>query len=100
MKRVVDMKNENKSVMDTSLSITDFLAIERTILANERTILAYGRTALSLFVAGISLIQFFQYKIIVYVGYGFIPLGMFVLALGFKRYIRFQNLMYKISNKK
>lgn len=100
MKRVINMKCINEVGMNKSLSITDLLAIERTILANERTLLAYSRTFLSFFVAGISLIQFFQYKIIVYVGYGFIPLGMFILIIGVKKYINAKELIYKIQHKK
>lgn len=45
-------------------------------------------------------ILFFQYKIIVYVGYGFIPLGIFMLAVGFRRYVKSQKFIYEISDKK
>lgn len=45
-------------------------------------------------------IQFFQYKIIVYVGYGFIPLGIFMLVVGFRRYVKYPKFIYEISDKK
>ena len=43
-----------------ALSLTDHLAIDRTILANERTLLAYLRTALGLVVIGATFLHFLE----------------------------------------
>src|SRR3989338_797353 len=66
---------------DGAMNLADELAVQRTTLANERTWLAYLRTALTLFVAGVTFVQFFSSRIIQLIGWGFIPLGM-VTALG------------------
>ena len=42
---------------DQKLSVTDYLAIERTHLANERTLLAYFRTFIILVSSGIAIIK-------------------------------------------
>jgi len=68
--------------------LRDHLAADRTELANERTLLAYIRTALTLFIAGASFVQFFGNIILIYLGWIFMPLGVAVTYLGFKRYYR------------
>ena len=71
---------------DGALSINDQLNAARTILANERTVLAYIRTSLTLFVAGISFIQFFDNLIVGIIGWVFLPIGTINLILGIYRY--------------
>ncbi|MEX2354161.1 MAG: DUF202 domain-containing protein, partial [Gammaproteobacteria bacterium] len=43
-----------------TLTLNDYLAIDRTILSNERTLLAYGRTALAQVIIGGSALKFFD----------------------------------------
>jgi putative membrane protein len=69
-------------------SITDLLALERTLLANERTLLAYIRTSLACLAAAASLIQFFESKVYHFTGYTLIPIGILLLVTGFYRYTR------------
>lgn len=66
------------------LSITDLLALDRTILANERNLLSYTRTFLSFFITGLGVIKFVP---------AWIPLGIIFMlcaivfmAIGIKRY--------------
>lgn len=69
------------------LILRDLLAAERTVLANERTYLAYIRTSLAGFVAGVSLIKFFESVVLEVVGWIFIPLAIFAFIIGSRRYI-------------
>ena len=71
---------------DGAMNLADELAVQRTTLANERTWLAYLRTALTLFVAGVTFVQFFSSRIIQLIGWGFIPLGMVTALVGWRRY--------------
>lgn len=68
------------------LTLRDYLAAYRTVLANDRTWLSYVRTALTLFVAGVSFIRFFKLPILIYIGWAFIPISIFVLVIGFWRH--------------
>jgi len=81
------------------LILRDFLAADRTQLANERTLLAYMRTALTLFIAGVSFIRFFSNIVIVYVGWIFIPVGIFAAIIGAKRYYRMKIPLDKLRKK-
>ena len=69
------------------ITLRDHLVFDRTNLANERTFLAYIRTALTLFVSGVSFIQFFTTTIIVIIGWLFIPLGILIFTKGIMNYI-------------
>ena len=69
-------------------NIRDHLAADRTILANERTLLSYLRLSLTLFVAGISLIKFFDNYILMIIGGIFLPLAVISGVTGFRRYRR------------
>jgi len=64
----------------------DPLAYERTVLADERTLLAYVRTALAFFGAGVGLLEFSRSGLMTVVGWIFLPLGVFILAMGFHSY--------------
>jgi putative membrane protein len=70
------------------LSLSDHLAIDRTVLANERTILAYGRTALAMLIIGGSAIKFFSPLIGILLGIPFIGGGAVVMLWGWMRYQR------------
>ena len=71
---------------DGAMNLADELAVQRTTLANERTWLAYLRTALTLFVAGVTFVQFFSSRIIQLIGWSFIPLGVVTALVGWRRY--------------
>ncbi len=64
------------------LILRDELAIDRTVLANERTMLAYVRTALTLFIAGVTFIEFIESSMWRSFGYFFIPVGVLVGIFG------------------
>jgi len=76
---------------EEELILRDYLAIDRTVLANERTFLAYIRTALTLFVAGVSFVQFFDSALVEIVGWAFIPVGIVTFIIGLLRYTKMKN---------
>ena len=79
--------------------LRDVLAADRTQLANERTLLAYMRTALTLFIAGVSFIQFFGHQAIVITGWIFIPIGIAVAVIGLRRYYRMKKPIDRLKQK-
>lgn len=83
----------------TPLLNADLLSLERNMLANSRTLLAYLRTSLSFAVAGVSLIQFFQYRLIVAFGYALVPAGAAIALFGFKRYFEIRRRIYEIRER-
>ena len=64
------------------LTMRDYLAAHRTILANDRTWLSYIRTALTLFIAGVTLIKFFDSSVLFYTGWIFIPISVILIIIG------------------
>ena len=70
----------------SKMILRDFLAVDRTILANQNTFLAYLRTALTLFVAGVTFIRFFDFKLVEIIGWIFIPVGVITFVVGLVRY--------------
>lgn len=85
------MPDNTYSKLKEKLILRDYLAIDRTILANERTFLAYVRTALTLFVAGVSLVQFFNITLIQVIGWSLIPLGAITLIIGLTKNRKMKN---------
>ena len=79
------------------LILRDYLTVDRTVLANERTFLAYIRTALTLFIAGVSFIQFFDSVAIEIVGWIFVPVGIATFIMGFTRYKKMKGLVQGIK---
>ncbi len=66
------------------LSITDLLALDRTILANERNLLSFIRTFLSCFITGLGVIKFIpSYTIL---GISLLIAAIMALIIGIKRY--------------
>ena len=80
-----------------SLILRDILAIDRTVMANTRTFLSYIRTSLTLFIAGVTFIQFFESRVIFLVGWIFVPLSGMVFLLGALSYIRMKRSMKHIQ---
>ncbi len=79
------------------LQLRDYLAIDRTLLANERSLLAYMRTAITLFIAGISLIKFFDSVFVKALGEVFLAGTLLIFIQGVRRYKATQQ-MYEILN--
>ncbi len=79
-----------------SMTLRDFLALDRTILANERTVLAWVRTGLSILIAGITFIKYINDTLFRLIGYGFVTFGMVVLGLGTFRYNRLSQKLKKL----
>lgn len=73
------------------LILRDYLAMDRTVLGNERTLLAYIRTALAFFVAGASLVHFFDPLAYQILGWMLIPLGIALSVVGIVRYRTMQD---------
>jgi len=78
----------------------DHLAADRTILANERTLLSYLRLSLTLFVAGMSLIRFFDSTIFVIIGVIFLPLAVLSGVTGVRRYRRCHKFLMTLKGGK
>lgn len=73
---------------DSTMPLTDRLAIDRTSLANERTLLAYIRTAIMLAVSGITFIKFFpEIRVAHFLGWSLLPLSLVLAALGLSRFM-------------
>jgi putative membrane protein len=71
---------------DRSLTLNDYLAIDRTILSNERTLLAYSRTALAQIIIGGSALKFFDSAALVIVGWLFLLSGVITMLIGWRSY--------------
>lgn len=70
------------------LSLTDYLAIDRTVLANERTALAFARTVLALVVVGGTCIKLFDAWYMLAIGAAFLALAVITAVMGWRRYHR------------
>ncbi len=70
----------------TQSILRDQLAIDRTVLAFERTYLAYVRTGLTFFIAGVTFIKLLEGVIVQALGWVFLPIGLLVALLGYRRY--------------
>ncbi len=76
-----------------SLSLNDYLAIDRTILSNERTLLAYGRTALAQVIIGGSCLKFFDSFMLNVIGWAFLVAAVVTMAIGWRRYLHTDRLL-------
>jgi uncharacterized membrane protein YidH (DUF202 family) len=68
------------------LLLRDLLAVERTVQANERTFLGFLRTALAFTVAGLSLVKFFDNRVVEAIGYVLCISALPMLWVGLVRY--------------
>ena len=84
------------AVSRDDLILRDRLAVDRTILANERTFLAYLRTALTLFIGGVSLVQFFETPWVQVAGWTMIPGGPVFVVWGIGRYVKMRRRLNPI----
>lgn len=80
------LKQDLKVQEKQNIEVRDRLAMERTELANERTLLAYSRTAMALVLAGLSFIKFFEDVFYKSLGSLFIPIGIAIGIVGYRRY--------------
>ena len=71
-----------------ALSLTDVLAMERTIMANERTLLAYIRTSMTLLVPGVTGVQLADSLLMKVVSFLFVPFGILVFIIGVARFFK------------
>ena len=67
------------------LSLSDWLAIERTRLANERTFLAYFRTSLALLAGGVTILRLDAFQDVRWLGYVMLLLAPLVFLVGLWR---------------
>lgn len=75
-------------VSDSQLSANDLilrdtLAIERTELANERTFFAAIRTGLTFFIAGVTVIKFFDQHLVIFIGWCFLVISIILMFFSF-----------------
>ena len=80
------------------LSLTDYLAVDRTMLANERTFLAYLRTALALVIIGGTFLHFLENGLSDAAGYGFIALGAVMLVTGTVQFLRMRRRLGSLGS--
>lgn len=85
-----EIKKDLKVQEKQNIEVRDQLAMERTKLANERTLLAYSRTAMALVLAGLSFMKFFEDPVYKMIGAGFIPVGIVIGIVGYRRYSKKQ----------
>lgn len=81
-----DLLNPYARFSNRSLTLNDYLAIDRTILSNERTLLAYGRTALAQVIIGGSALKFFDSPILTLLGWAFLAGGVATMLIGWRRF--------------
>lgn len=72
--------------MESKLSNTDKLALERTKLANERTFLAYFRTFVVFASSGIAILKLSLFEEIRYLGYVLLIISPILLFTGILRF--------------
>ena len=96
-KRTLDAYNTYAAVDISRMELRDHLAADRTKLANQRTFLAYVRTSLTVFVVGVTFIQFFGSSPVEVIGWVFIPIGVVTFAVGYYRYTRLRIALGKIG---
>jgi putative membrane protein len=88
----------NKSVISEIKAKHDIrhsLAIDRTILANERTLLSYTRTSLTFLLPGASFVHFTPGTGLAFIGWIFIPIGLFIFVYGYYRFNKKRSLIRK-----
>lgn len=81
-------------VFSKPISVSDCLAVERTVMANERTLLAYVRTSLGVLVVAITVIKFFQSQGMVILGYLLLVTGIVCATIGL---MRFTEMMHRLN---
>ncbi len=81
-----DFFNPYSRFSNHSLTLSDYLAIDRTILSNERTLLAYGRTALAQVIIGGGAMKFFASPVLLLLGGMFLAGGVITMLIGWRRY--------------
>ena len=64
----------------------DELALQRTLLANERTVLAYFRSALAMIVTGVTFLNFFDTRLLLWFGAVLLLSGLALGIFGLWRY--------------
>ena len=92
------IKKIHQHYQEGDLTLGDYLGAHRTILANDRTWLAYVRTALTLFVAGVSFIQFFKSQALQIIGWVFVPAAAAFLVFGLWKYLNVRHMIHGIKN--
>jgi putative membrane protein len=88
-----DFFNPYSRFGSSSLTLNDYLAIDRTILSNERTLLAYGRTALAQVIIGGSALKFFDSPALTLLGWLFLAGGVVTMLIGWRRFHRTNRLL-------
>ncbi len=81
---------------EKSLTLNDYLAIDRTVLANERTLLSYVRTGLTQVIIGGSALKFFDSHVLTVIGILFLAGGAVTLWYGWRRY-RHTNALVRVA---
>ena len=81
-----DFFNPYAKFSSASLTLNDYLAIDRTILSNERTLLAYGRTALAQVIIGGGAVKLFSSPLLTLIGGLFLAGGVATMLIGWHRY--------------
>ena len=81
-----------------AFSLTDHLAIDRTVLANERTMLAYIRTALALAVIGATFHHFLEQLVFQVAGTAFLLLGGVTFVVGMVQFWRMRRRLGHLTS--
>jgi len=68
------------------MSLSDYLALDRTKLANERTYLGYMRTFISLLAAGVGFIRFVEIEVAKYGGIALCIISPLFFIVGTYKY--------------
>lgn len=71
---------------EESLTLRDYLAIDRTRLANDRTLLSFLRTGFSLVILAIALFEFTDFSLRLWTGFSLMGIGAVVMGIGIIRF--------------
>lgn len=91
-------ESPERSFQQPSLSVSDYLAIDRTNLANQRTFLAFLRTGLAIAVVGLTFLEFLNTRSSMILGYACIGFGAGMILLGALQYRRMKQRLRQFTN--
>ncbi len=75
---------QTKPYYKDKLSLSEQLALDRSILANERTFLSYSRTSLTILVVGITFIKLLRNPTFELIGWLLLPIILFIFFMGIR----------------
>ena len=84
---------------DRTMTMREYLALDRTIMANEQSLLSYLRTGLAFAAGGAALLHWERTQVLAVVGgVVLIGIGLATILVGFARFNRMQKILEKVKH--